>query len=161
MDNPSEEIFGQLNVNNRERLTEIMRQLKAALGAVEAGGVVFSPDGNIRFTSLDKIKQGAQTLEQFAVNPGNILIAGSLENAELNAQTAGFFRSDPNLNLYYNKGKPFVIVPVGGSGDFDSRLGVGGSDFLDYDSRCSFGVSETAEGGAPENTSQDKSGERK
>ena len=147
IDMPSDELVDQLGVENPEILSKILGKYKAQLRR-EEGGVMFSDDGRVRFTSLDKIIFGEQTDKTLATNPGNIVFSGSSENAELNAESAGKYILSPRFDGFNDAKVLKVRVPGLDGFGFGDRLYVDAVSFGNDEYRRSFGVLNSGEASA-------------
>lgn len=121
IDFPSDELVEQLNKNEQSVLAKIAKQYKDRLGKREELGVVYSDDGKVRFAPLSKIIFERQKLRKFAINPANIVFAGSAEDAELNAKSAGEYRTWPYFSKVTYEGFA-VSNPVLGSFGLDNEF---------------------------------------
>ncbi len=147
IDMPSDKLVSQLEVDNPKVLSKILGKYKAQLGR-EEGGVIFSDDGRVRFTPLDKIIFGEQTARTLARNPGNIVLSGSLENAELNARSARRYILNPRFYGFNDAKFPKVGVPGLVCGGFGGGLCVVAGYFCVDECRFSFGVLDSGEASA-------------
>jgi len=121
------------------------KKLKNKLGSREENSVVYSEDGNVRFTPCG-FQTGRQSSSQLANNAGIVAIFGTLVEAEAIARSSEHYESQPWFGAF-NKGdinEPLVRVPNLFLVDFGNRLGISGSGWKSLDEEgFSFGVRES------------------
>ena len=153
VDFPEDSLVAQLGVNNREALVRIARNLRNRLGKKEESGVVFSEDGRIRQTKREGIiSEILSSKSALATHRGNIVLSGSLENADLVSQIAERYAGNPKFFAFENN-YGVKVVSLYSSGALDSyRLDVGGLSWSDGDSGFAFGGLGSGEASTQKNS---------
>nr|AQS34590.1 hypothetical protein [uncultured archaeon] len=136
VDFPEESIVAQLGNDSKENITRIAESLKARLGKREDNDVVFSDDGRVRWTKREGIfTQDLSSKSALATYRGNIVLSGSLENADLTSKLADKYSANPKF--WASDAKYAVRVPGLGAGG--GRLHVSAGGFGNDGSWYSFG----------------------
>ncbi len=97
--------------HDARRLPEIIQTLRDRLSSREEQGVIYSKNGNVRFTPIGKEQSWKHTPLQLAKNPRVIALAGSGENAELIAAMSKHYRYNPHFHEPFKIYEPTVRVP--------------------------------------------------
>src|SRR3989338_516695 len=148
-------LIEQLGKNDQKKLRRIQSELDTRLSGASGKKVITSEDGLVRFTHRDNITYN-ESRNVFGRNSGLIVHAGTGKDARDLAKASKAYRFKPAFYGFEKKDKLFVGVPDVYSCGFVGWLIVDGYGFHVDGVRCSFGVSETAEGGAPKNRRRNK-----
>jgi hypothetical protein len=151
VDFPDEELVSQLGVDNQPALSQIEKKLQAQLKRQIGEHVQVSESGLIRYTPSQFIIFGEQDQDTLATNPGNIVVAGTLQDSKGLAKSSASYKLKPFFNGLQNPQGMTVTVPALRSDGFDGRLYVYGNYWFDDRSRCSFGGTLTGEASARKN----------
>lgn len=148
-DFPNDELVSQLGVDNQQTLSQLEQKLREQLKGRIGEHVKISANGFVRYAPSNAITFGEQDNGVFAINPGVIVVAGSLENAKGIAESSKQYSLKPFFRRPQNLNGMTVRVPGLGGDSFGGRLIVLGNGWFVYGDWCSFGGTDAAEGSAP------------